>query len=389
MNITILFQDTEEKWNELDCAAEHFEDKSEADVYVAVYNDVNVVTFQNENPSQSACEHEYYLTWDPVSCTEVRYGYEECSHCGSIRGFNMQPIGGEHNWYEMTSDSDSGGYDCTLGLTIKYSCERCYDTKTETVDPKEHDWYTNDTIYDCEEGGTAYYYCNNCMVTKTETVEPKGHDWYEYDTYTNDCEELTVYLCHNCEQKKEEVISSLHDWYEYEIYGDCEEGATLVYCCYGCDSEKYETLAPRSHTLEWHYHNDATCTKDGTKFSYCTVCDYTTENTPVADEGSALGHDYSGEWSELLPATCCDRGVQIKHCSRCTEITAEELARTAHTDNDGDSKCDECLASLSGSTDTDTPDTPEEPEEETNVFSFLTELINTLVDFFKKILGIA
>jgi len=376
-------------------------------------------------------EHDIYIYDHYIDGCGDHTTYR-CRNCSAIN--EKVTVSEKHDWHWYDGDV----YNCEEGGTIWYICSRCENEfKTEIVEPKEHDWYegytytdecwevvlyrcrdcrqekeevvsenhnwikgtsSDDRLYDCKNGGYEWYNCDRCYDSKSVYVEPKEHDWYEDYTYTYDCEELAVYRCHDCKQEKEEVVSSWHDWYEHEFYGNCEEGGKMEYFCHNCSYEKYEPVDPRPHTIEWHYYNDATCTKDGTKYSYCTVCDYDNGDEPVIDEGSALGHDFSGEWMILLSPTCYDRGVQIKHCLRCTEITAEELARTAHTDNDGDSKCDECLDSLSGATipdtpdEPDTPDTPDTPEvskAEANIFSFLTEFLNNLLDFFRKLFGIA
>lgn len=225
----------------------------------------------------------------------------------------------------------------------------------------EHDWYIDGNSYipDCTEGGKLYYLCHNCEKGKTVTVEPKEH-LYEYPDPSTFCRTQCFWLkCKNCTFYLESYITGT-----------------------------------REHSLSWSYDNNATCTSDGTKTAYCDYCWEFVET--VTDEGSALGHDHSGDWTVLLPATCSDRGVQIKNCQRCLNaIISEAIPAKEHVDADDNKVCDECSTKLSDTIvpddtnpdegATETPDEPEEPKKEANVFSFLTEFLNSIIDFFEKL----
>lgn len=235
----------------------------------------------------------------------------------------------------------------------------------------EHEWsIAYEMDYDCTKGGPKYYSCLICSESKTENIEPKEHDWY--------------------------IV--------YDMDYDCTKGGMGHYYCHNCLNFKNEVVEPKEHSIYWTSNDDATCIKDGTKTSHCSECpefEYNSSET-VTDEGTALGHDHSGEWTVLLPATCTDRGVQIKNCQRCLNaIISEAIPAKEHVDADDNKVCDECSTKLSdttvpddtnpdeGTTDTpETPDEPTEPEEpkrEANVFSFLTEFLNNIIDFFKKL----
>ncbi len=196
-----------------------------------------------------------------------------------------------------------------------------------------------------------------------------------------------------------------HDWEPdfmspVDIIDNCNEGGTLPYYCCNCGTTKYVYIAPQEHSIDWIFNDDATCTKDSTKTAYCGMCyeGFYNKLETVPVEGTALGHNYNEEWTLLLPATCTDRGVQITTCIRCSNIKSEVIPVTGHTDDDSDNICDECSTKLSdtivpddtnpdeGATDTpERPDEPEEPKKEANVFSFLTEFLNSIIDFFEKL----
>lgn len=178
---------------------------------------------------------------------------------------------------------------------------------------------------------------------------------------------------------------------------NCELGGIADFFCWDCRKNIEDGYAsPREHDWDYDWKENPTCEEDGFISWYCMNCNYGryTEILP------ALGHDYSGEWVELLPATCYDRGVKINQCTRCNAIASEVIDRTAHTDADANAICDECSTLLSVTVtpenpdtpdapdDPDTPgtpETPEQPKEEANIFSFLTQFLTNLLDFFSKL----
>lgn len=304
----------------------------------------------------------------PYSVKELGYSFVK------INGLFESFPGGSYVYYEGTEDQwkeifDKSVYDGYAEFYFEHihnnemteNCteevHKCVICKTvnEVVvkDGADHAWYESYSEIDsCEEGGKVYYRCEDCGAKKSETIAPKNHVWYV--SYS-------------------------------ELY-NCEDGGYVYYECEDCYAGYGEDVDPSSHDIEWRSNHDATCEKDGTKTSYCTKCNVDEIET-VTDEGSALGHSYGDSWNVLLPATCYDRGVQVKHCLRCINIISEEIPMTEHTDNDGDEICDECGEYLGKIT----PDDPESPEsseggkKEGNVYSFLTEFLNKLIDFLRDL----
>ena len=69
---------------------------------------------------------------------------------------------------------------------------------------------------------------------------------------------------------------------------------------------------------------NATCTEDGTKTATCAVCGAT---DTVADEGSALGHDYE---SVTVEPTCTEEGSVTHTCTVCGDTYTEVIEATGH-----------------------------------------------------------
>ena len=119
----------------------------------------------------------------------------------------------------------------------------------------------------------------------------------------------------------------------------------------GCNA-KEEKVTPATHDLEEWNVKSPTCTESGEKSVSCMDCTYS-----AVVVLPAKGHTYS-EWVELLPATCSERGLNIKICNDCNDIQRQIIPKLAHIDADGNGVCDTCE-----NTDTpDVPDTPDEPD---------------------------
>lgn len=361
----IYYEGSEEQWNEL---------------------------YPYDTRAEIIFNHTHSFTTEQIGC---RY-YKTCSGC-DVQVFDYD----EHDWY----------YDHSTEDATYYSCYNCPHEKVEPKEANEHVWenISSGNRQNCEEPETSYFRCElSCGKYKTETLEPTKHNWFLDEmlgnSYIEDCTQggELHYYCYGCSEEKIVTVEPKeHDWYIDEMMSalyDCTQGGELYYNCHNCQNFKTEIVEPKEHTIYWKSNNDATCTKDGTKSSYCSECtisDWKPIET-VTDEGSALGHDHSGEWTVLLPATCTDRGVQIKNCQRClNSIISEAIPAKEHVDADDNKVCDECSTKLSDTTvpddtnpdegTTETPDEPEEPKKEANVFSFLTEFLNSIIDFFKKL----
>lgn len=299
--------------------------------------------------------------------------------------YNCTGIEHEHTWIEY----DRTYYECQEGNTIEYRCTLCGETKTETVAPKahsygdtyptaeelathcgerdywvqcqncnhgeylyltgtaEHDWIREDDFsFNCLDGGYIRYYCNNCTQFKSEYAAPKvEHEWSDYPDISEFCgtREFDCY-CVNCNRGMliDVTGTAEHDWYKNDVnFTDCEEGGEIFYDCENCEEEKVVPIEPTSHTVAWYSNHDATCTEDGTKTSYCAVCDVEDFET-VTDVGSALGHDYNSKWTVLTTATCTYPGISVRACKRCADIESQTTPAYGHFDNDEDGKCDEC-----------------------------------------------
>ena len=88
-----------------------------------------------------------------------------------------------------------------------------------------------------------------------------------------------------------------------------------------------------NHTVVEDSQVPATCTTAGlTAGKHCSVCGETLEEQT---EISALGHDFSNEWTIDKEATCTENGSKSHHCTRC-EVKSDvtEIPTIEHRESD-------------------------------------------------------
>lgn len=261
--------------------------------------------------------------------------------------YNIKDVfypGSQEEWEKITIGSNKGGdkYIRNANLFLKHSHEY-----TETVIEQ----------VTCEENGKILYTCK-LGDTRTEIIPALGHNWVDMgDSVKATCttEGVDNYKCSNCGVEKKGTIPALdHNWEYIEItYATCDKDGYMLRACQReeCNA-KEEKVTPATHDLNGLVTKDPTCTESGEKYIHCMACSYSfVEIMPVK------GHTYS-EWVELLPATCNERGLNIKICNDCNDIQRQIIPKLAHIDADGNGVCDTCE-----NIDTpDVPDTPDEPD---------------------------
>lgn len=191
------------------------------------------------------------------------------------------------------------------------------------------------------------------MVTATASASSDcNHNWEKLSQKGADCEtHYVTYRCTKCFDYKSENLAAIkaHNWQvAYKDEPSCVTQGGVNYVCLECGSVKSEYLSATGHDYTFTYNDDATCTKDGTKNGTCKKCGVI---DMLPNEGSAKGHDFSGDWVLMMASTCIEKGVSKQTCKRCGEgrIRYEELA--AHSDKNNDYKCDICRIDMSPQSD--------------------------------------
>lgn len=131
----------------------------------------------------------------------------------------------------------------------------------------------------------------------TETVKPCEHEWEPHPIrpHTATCVKAgeEFFLCKLCKaEKSEEKAAVGHYWQNYSyIAGDCTTGVTHRQLCVTCGAERNHTSELAQHTPDWENPGRvvaATCTDDGFRYAYCTVC-----GARAMETLPATGHSYA------------------------------------------------------------------------------------------------
>ena len=87
-----------------------------------------------------------------------------------------------------------------------------------------------------------------------------------------------------------------------------------------------ETLNALGHGYAHHEAQAPTCTGIGWEaYDTCSRCDYTTYV-----EIPASGHSF-GEWAEVTPPTCTDKGSEERACSACKTVETRDVNPNGHS----------------------------------------------------------
>ena len=240
----------------------------------------------------------------PATCEADGY-YWEC--CGNAEK--------HQEWYDAQPqdqyiDENSSGY---------YGCFNVW--RQQPVKATGHDWVTDRKEPSCAGEGYEQLKCKNCGATKDKKVIPATEHNFVKDTkgsYDATCEKpgMEYTICVNCgsEGPSKEIPALGHDFSVKvsTVEPNCLIQGYTVYKCSRCDKTENRDYVPTTgkHNLQESILKKATCTEDGEKQIFCTVCDYNVKETI-----KATGHNWTKV--ETVPATCQNQGYTIYKCSNC------------------------------------------------------------------------
>ena len=107
----------------------------------------------------------------------------------------------------------------------------------------------------------------------------------------------------------------------------CTEEGLKIYTCAECNETKEEKLSALGHNFseEWTFDQEPTCTEPGEKSNHCTRCDKRRNITYVP----ALRHSWD-DGKVTKEATCTENGLMVYTCTRCDETREETLYALGH-----------------------------------------------------------
>lgn len=117
-----------------------------------------------------------------------------------------------------------------------------------------------------------------------------------------------------------------HTWKETVVKEpSCTTEGLKKYTCENCGETKQETLSALGHdySKDWTIDKEATCEEPGEKSHHCTKCNNRTDITVI----DPLGH----AWKETIQKpTCTEGGTKVYTCENCGETKKETLPALGH-----------------------------------------------------------
>lgn len=334
--------------------------------------------------SGSAQGHTFAETW---SSNELQHW-----HAATCEHKNEKSRIADHIW-------DFGRITTQPTATTKgvktYTCAVCAATKTEEVQPTEHQhtfaasWTGNETYHwhaatcghNSEVGDLGQHIWNGGVIVREATHTTPGEK---------------NYTCLTCYATKREVVNAEHKFDRQVISpaylksnASCTSPAVYYYSC-SCGQKGSETFfygSSLGHTISgtwgrdanFHWSACAICGAKGemathvftTYANTCSVCGYTrnTGTTTIPQTNTGTGADAAHKHISHLThvpgrvATCTQSGNSAYYTCSCglwfTDVTANNvisdhnsvvLAATGHVDLNKDGKCDVCKAALATQT---------------------------------------
>ena len=221
----------------------------------------------------------YTSTKEPT-CTEPGEAASAwCSRCDYVEeaGGVIPALG--HDWAETARVEAS----CTTEASISYTCSRCGETRTETIDAIGHAYTGVVTPPTCTAPGYTTYTCGNCGHSYVgEQTPPTGHS-YEGTVTAPTCTEagFTTYVCAVCGDSYvgDETPAAGHDYGDGSVtkIATCTEDGIRTYTCAVCGDSYDAGIPALGHELQHHDAKLASYTSVGwDAYDECARCDYTT-----------------------------------------------------------------------------------------------------------------
>lgn len=263
-----------------------------------------------------------------------------CSLCDTKKDVTEIPALG-HSFTKYLSDNNAT---CTVDGTETAKCDRCDATDTRVVPAPGHNYsadWTVDKAPTCTEPGSKSHRCTRCGDKADITEIPAlGHSFTKYVSDNNatcTADGTETAKCDRCDVTDTRVAknSALDHNYSADWTTDkaptCTEPGSKSHHCSRCgDKIDVSEIPALGHSFtKYLSDNNATCTVDGTETAKCDRCDET--DTRIA-AGSALGHNYSTNWTVDKSPSCTQPGSKSHHCIRCGDkADVTEIPATGHT----------------------------------------------------------
>ena len=260
-----------------------------------------VIPGQPHEYNQAVVDQKYLAS--PATCTTPTLYYKSCV-CG-LAGTETFTYG-EATGHTFSDHWSSDELQHWQAATCEHTAER--------IKVADHIWGPGAITVQptSTTKGVMTYTCTVCGRTKTEEVEPSEHQ----HTFSTNWAGNTTYHWHPATCEHTSVVSGLgeHVWNQGVVTQTATHNTAgqKVYTCSVCGIQKTETIA-QTHTYDQQVASstflasNATCTSPAT---YYYSCSCGARGTQTFTFGSALGHTASGTYGK-------DENYHWNVCSRC------------------------------------------------------------------------
>ena len=121
--------------------------------------------------------------------------------------------------------------------------------------------------------------------------------------------------------------TNTHRWSDWRTTSEatCTRGGTQYRECGLCDYRQTRTTSKKGHDYGgWKTTQEATCTKNGEQKRTCRVCGHV--DTRKTDKAP---HPY-GEWTVVREATCTEEGSRTRTCTVCGHVDEDAIKMLPH-----------------------------------------------------------
>lgn len=225
---------------------------------------------------------------------------------------------------------------CKSDGSQSYTCTYCGYSYTQVTPAVPHNYVQNVVAPTCGADGYTLNVCLSCKDTFKSNITPAtgNHTYSRAVTLTpatcttNGTQAQTCSVCGKIVTTIINATGHSLDDGTVTKEATCTENGTLTKKCKNdhCSYSEITVIPALGHSFtNYVSDNNATCTADGTKTAKCDRCDAT---DTIADENSALGHDY--QVTAAKDATCTEGGYVTKTCSRCGDAVTQTTPALGH-----------------------------------------------------------
>ena len=280
---------------------------------------------------------ESALTRGLGTCQAYESAYSRLLSAAGITNSETRDTYDGHTWNAAYLDGEWYQIDCTWDDSVNnygdFDSQHVYFGLTDELMAIAHKGHTN--IYTDSGYGTR----STSLVDNYFVKNGKAQEWannYKSEIETNIASKLTSFTITASNASQPESISGIQNGIIAYVINSMDWSTNSTKVTLSCVGESKQFVFTVSYQEKCTNHTwsegiittSPTCTEKGVKTFTCTTC-----GTTKTEEVTALGHDYSTEWTTDVEATCTTEGSKSHHCTRdgCSAKTGDtSIQKTNH-----------------------------------------------------------